>query len=142
MPHLPRHADAGIAGIGHLVGELRASLAGIGGVQRDEQLARGDGTPHARGIAKVADVGVQEDEVEQRRLEGVGLGHGRVSCEVSAASRVGFGDQAGGRNDNPVGALFEEGLRGLIPVLPGGIAKSFKASGCAGTRGQQQDRRQ
>ena len=81
-------AHARIARIDDLARGLRSGLAGIGAVQRKKKLAGRNGAAYAGRITKVGDVGVDEEEVEQRRFESIGLGHGGILRKCRSRYRL------------------------------------------------------
>ena len=68
----PRDRDAGIAGVGRLVGALGSRFARVGGVQRDRERGR-----RRAGVVlgQVRDRGGVEDQLEPVIFEGVALAH-------------------------------------------------------------------
>ena len=81
-------AHARIARIDDLARGLRSGLAGIGAVQRKKKLASGGGATHAGCVTQIGDVGIDEKEVEQRRLESISLGHGGILRKCRSRYRL------------------------------------------------------
>ena len=123
-----RDRDAGVAGVADLAGRLVARLAGVGGVERQVQVA-GDGAPPQAGrVADVRDVRVVEDVREQRALEGVGGAHAVLALQGLEPVDPGVGAEPEVQRTGRLGAR-RAGRREGERHAPGPVGHRRRAAG-------------